>query len=446
MSQIRDLDRAHVLHPWSTQSKVTSPVIARASGALLWDEDGREYMDFMSQLCNVNVGHGDPRIVEAIKTAADDLIYTAPTFLNRPQSTLARRLAEVTPGDLNRSFFTTSGSEANESAIQLARLVTGREKIISRYRSYHGATYAAHTLSGGKLRLHAGPGIPGVIHALEQYCYRCPFGQSYPGCGIECASQFEHLFELEGPDLIAAVIVEPIAHNDGVLVPPPEYLARLRELCDRHGVLLIFDEVLTGFGRTGRWFAADHWSVVPDMMTIGKGLTSGYAALGAVVIREEVARYFDDHPIPFGFTNSGMPMAFSIANAVIDVLVDDDLVAEADRKGRILSAGLEVLRDRHPIIGDIRGRGLMYGVELVTDRISKAPLTATLAGLTAGTIDALTPLRARMPELGLLLQVRGNVLRFYPPLVISEAQIGRALDIVDDALSLVRPEALSASR
>ncbi len=443
---IRDLDRAHVLHPWSTQSRVTSPVIARASGATLWDEDGREYLDFMSQLCNVNLGHGDKRIIEAIKTAADDIIYTAPTFLNEPQSTLAHRLAEITPGDLNRSFFTTSGSEANESAIQLAKLITGREKVISRYRSYHGATYGAHTLSGGKLRLHAGPGMPGVIHALEQYCYRCPFGQTYPGCGIECATQFERLFELEGPDSIAAVIVEPIAHNDGVLVPPPEYLPILRELCDRHGALLIFDEVLTGFGRTGRWFAGEHWSVVPDMMTIGKGLTSGYAALGAVVIREEVARYFDDHPIPFGFTNGGMPMAFSIANAVIDALVEDDLIAEADRKGRILAQGLERLRSRHEIIGEIRGRGLMYGVELVTDRASRTPMTTTLAGLTAGAIDALTPLRARMPELGLLLQVRGNVLRFYPPLVITEAQIERALDIVDDALALVGPRVSAAPR
>ena len=433
---VREKERKYVLHPWAVQSKVDAPLMVRAKGITLWDADGKEYLDFSSQLCNVHLGFQNQRVIDAINEQANELCYVSPVYLNGPSARLAELIATYAPGDLTKSYFVVGGSEANEVAIQLARLYTGRTKIISMYRGYHGATYGAHSISGGINRHAAGLGIPGVVHALEQDCYRCPFGQTYPGCRIECAEQIEHVIQLEGADDVAAVIVEPIRVGDGVMIPPAEYLPKLRDICDRYGVLLIFDEVVTGFGRTGKWFACEHWNVVPDILTLAKGLNSGYAAVGAAVVRDRIAAYFDDHVIPFGFTNGGQPLAFAASCAVIETLRDEGLVERSARLGEVLLEELQTLRSRHVSLGEIRCLGLMAGIELVRNRETREPLVPVLAPRNVPTASPLDPFKKRLLERGLIAPIGGNVLRLYPPLCVTDAELGRGLAIVDEALEL----------
>lgn len=433
---LRAIDRRYVLHPWAVQSKVDAPLMVGAKGCTLMDADGKEYLDFSSQLCNVNLGFQDQRVVDAITAQAQHLCYLSPVYLNEPRARLAELVAEFVPGDLTQSYFVVGGSEANEVALQLARMYTGRTKIISFYRSYHGATYGALSVSGGINRNTAGLGIAGVIHALEQDCYRCPFGQHYPGCQIECAEQLDHLIRLEGADNVAAVILEPIRVGDGVMIPPPEYLPKLREICDRYGILLIFDEVVTGFGRTGKWFACEHWGVVPDIMTLAKGLNSGYAALGAVVVREHIAAHFANTVIPFGFTNGGQPLAFAAAIAVIDAYREDNLIARSAHLGEILLMELRRLQAKHPSVGEVRGLGLMAGLELVRDRATRVPLIPTLAPRNVSTPSVLDGFNKHLIERGLIAPLGGNVLRIHPPLCITEEELHRGLRIIDEALNL----------
>jgi taurine--2-oxoglutarate transaminase len=435
-AEVRARDRRYVLHPWATQKEVDAPVIVGARGCTLWDADGKTYLDFSAQLCNVNLGFGDPRVIAAIERQARELAYVAPMYLNAPQARLAEQIAAVTPGDLVKTFFTVGGSEANEVAVQLARLYTGRPKIITSYRSYHGATYGGHSLSGGVARHASGFGIPGVVHALWQDCYRCPFGQTYPGCRIECAEQYAHLIELEDPRQVAAVLIEPIRVGDGVQIPPPEFLPKLRAICDRYGVLLILDEIVTGFGRTGRWFACEHWDVVPDMITLAKGLNSGYAAVGAVTVRQPIADFFEDHFIPFGFTNGGQPLAFAAASAVIEAYQQDGLVERSARLGQLLLAELRKLEERHPSIGEVRGLGLMAAIEFTRNRATKEPLLSPIAPVDYSARSPVDAFKARLLERGLIAPVRGNSVRIYPPLCVTEEELRWGLAIIDEALEL----------
>jgi taurine--2-oxoglutarate transaminase len=432
--EIRELSRQYVLHPWATQESWAPNVFSTGQGCYLVDADGQRYLDFSSQMTNVSVGYQHPRVVAAIAEQAQRLCYIAPTLGDELSGRLAEQIAALTPGDLVQSFFTLGGSESTEVAIQLARMYTGRHKIVSRYKSYHGATYGALSVSGGAARLSAGPGIQGAVHALWQDCYRCPFGQRYPGCGLECAEHIEQIINLEGPDQIAALIAEPIV--GWVDDPPPEYYPRLREICDKHGIVLIADEIITGFGRTGRWFGCDHFGVVPDMMTIAKGMNSGYAAVGAVVVSRKIADFFQKHPIAFGFTSGGQPLGFAACLAVLETIRSEGLVENSQRMGAILEVELARLKERHPSVGHVHGRGLWWFLELVRDRPSKAPLGTGAASHNMVRAGVAEQMRQFMAGRGLLCHASGSLRRIQPPLIVTEAQLREGLAIVDAALDL----------
>jgi len=344
-------------------------------------------------------------------------------------------IAEIAPGDLNKTFFTLGGSESNENAIRIARLVTGRHKIIARYRSYHGGTAGSATLTGDPRRFGAEPGIPGICRVLDPYRYRCGFCREKPGCTLQCLQHVEEVVEYEGPSNIAAIIMETVTGTNGIIVPPDGYLAGLRALCDRHGILLILDEVMSGFGRTGKWFATNHWNVVPDIMTIAKGLTSSALPLGGVVMRDRVASYFDEHLFYGGLTYNSHPMSCAAAIATLKVYAEDRLIENAERLGRLLAQELAKLKDRHPSVGDVRSIGLFSIVELVKDRTTREPLAPYNAK--ADQMTTMNRFNAFLRENGLYTFIRWNNFFVNPPLCITEEQLLEGLAIVDKGLKLV---------
>ena len=306
--EIVDLSRDTTLYEWTAQSVMQPLVVDRAKGVYFWDADGKRYLDFNSQLMCVNIGHGDERVIQAIKDQLDRLCYVAPTAATTPiRAELGRLLQEITPGNLQKAFFTNGGAEANENAIKIARMATGRHKIIARYRSYHGATAGAITLTGDPRRWAAEPGIPGVVRAMDPYRYRCRWCKEQPACTMDCLNHIEDILMFEGPHTVAAVIVESVVGTNGIIIPPDGYMQGLRELCTSHGIMLICDEVMSGFGRTGEWFAVNHWDVTPDILTVAKGLTSAYVPLGAAIVSEPIAAYFEDRPLYAGLTYNAHP-------------------------------------------------------------------------------------------------------------------------------------------
>src|SRR5215203_5970900 len=372
--RVRELDKEYVLHSWSVQSAISPMPISHAAGRYFWTHDGDRYLDFASQLVNVNIGHSHPKVVAAIKEQAEKLATIGPPMATEPRSTLARMLAEVTPGNLKMSFFTNGGAEANENAIKVARWITGRHKIIARYRSYHGATAGAITLTGDPRRWHAEPGLPGVVRMLDPYTYRCPAGHPDPCPVCTGAPHLEEILEYEGAHTVAAVILETVVGTNGIIVPPDGYLQAIRETCDRHGILLICDEVMAGFGRTGKWFACDNWDVVPDILTVAKGINSGYVPLGAMIVRQQIADWMKDKYFAGGLTYSGHPLACASAVASIEAFQEERIVEHAAEHGRYFADALRSLQERHPSIGDVRGLGLFWGLELVRDRQTREPL------------------------------------------------------------------------
>src|SRR5207245_2666386 len=366
--------RQYVLHSWSVQDALDPIPVAGGEGRYFWDYDGKRYLDFASQLVNVSIGHQHPRVVAAIKEQAEKLCTIGPPMATEPRSTLARLLAELTPGDLQMSFFTNGGAEANENAIKLARWYTGRRKIVARYRSYHGATAGAITLTGDPRRWPTEPGIPGVVRMLDPYTYRCPAGHPDPCPVCSGAPHFEEILQYEGPETVAAVIMETIVGTNGIIVPPDGYLASIREVCDRHGILLILDEVMAGFGRSGKWFACEHWNVVPDILTVAKGINSGYVPLGAMVIGETIADWMRDKYFAGGLTYSGHVLACASAIASIEAFQEEGIVENSAAMGEVLAEELPRLQDRHATIGEVRGKGLFWGIELVRDRETREPL------------------------------------------------------------------------
>lgn len=428
-ARVRADDRAHVLHSWSVQSELDPLPIAGGEGAWFWDHDGRRYLDFASQSVSLNVGHQHPRVVAAIRGQAERLCTIGPGFAEESRGTLARLLAEVTSGDLVRTFFVNDGAEANEAAIKLARWYTGRPKIVARYRSYHGATAGALSLTGDSRRWAGEPGIPGVVRILDPYEYRCPAGHPDPCPVCSGAPHLEEILAHENPETVAAVVLETVTGANGVFVPSEGYLRSIREVCDRHGILLVLDEVMAGFGRTGRWFACEHWEVVPDVLTLAKGLTSGYVPLGAMVISEALSKWIWDRPFTTGVTTSGHPLACAAGVACVETLRNERLVENAAALGEELGAGLRDLAARHGCIGDVRGLGLLWGVELVRDRQTKEPLQAkSLARAALGR--------------GLYLYARENVLLVAPPLVTSREELAEGLGLLDEVLA-ARPAAES---
>jgi taurine---2-oxoglutarate transaminase len=427
-------DRQYLIHSWSVQSALDPLPVAGAEGRYFWDYAGKRYLDFASQLVNVSIGHQHPKLVAAIKEQADRLCTIGPPMANDKRSELARLIAEVMPGDLNRTFFTNGGAEANENAVKLARWVTGRHKVIARYRSYHGATAGAVTLTGDPRRWFAEPGIPGVVRMLDPYTYRCPAGHPDPCPVCSGGPHLEELLMYEGPQTVAAVILETVTGTNGIIVPPDGYLRSIREVCDRHGILLILDEVMAGWGRTGRWFACDHWDVVPDLITTAKGINSGYVPLGAMTVREHVYDAIKDRFFAGGLTYSGHPLACAVAVASIEAFREERVVENAAAMGNYLAEELRKLAERHPSIGEVRGLGLFWGLELVRNRETREPLVPFNGGGEAA--EPIFRITKACLEGGLYPFVHWNMLAITPPLTITRDELDEGLEILDDVLAI----------
>ena len=426
--------KQYVLHSWSVQDAVDPIPVAGGEGRYFWDYDGKRYLDFASQLVNVSIGHQHPKIVAAIKEQAEKLCTIGPPMATEARSTLARLLAEVTPGDLQMSFFTNGGAEANENAVKLARWYTGRHKIIARYRSYHGATAGAITLTGDPRRWPAEPGIPGVVRMLDPYTYRCPAGHPDPCPVCTGAPHLEEILQYEGAHTVAAVILETVVGTNGIIVPPDGYLQAIREVCDRHGILLIADEVMAGFGRTGKWFGVDNWNVVPDILTVAKGINSGYVPLGAMIVRKPIADWARDKYFAGGLTYSGHPLACASAVASIEAFKEEGIVENSAEMGGVFAKRLRGLQERHPSIGDVRGLGCFWGLELVKNRETREPLVPFNA-----TGDAFAPVARVVKaalERGLYLMTHWNVIIVAPPLTITRDEIDEGIGVLDEALSI----------
>jgi len=433
---VRRNDRAHVFHSWSAQALIDPLPIARAAGSYFEDYEGKRYLDFSSQLVNVNIGYQHPKLVEAIVEQARRLCTIQPAFANDARSEAARLIAEVSPGDLDRVFFTNGGAEANENAIRMARLHTGRLKVLAAYRSYHGATAGALALTGDPRRWPSEPGIPGVVRYWGPYPYRSAFHAA--DAAEECARALEHLRDVvtfEDPNAVAAIILETVVGTNGILVPPDGYLDGVRSICDEFGIVMIADEVMAGFGRCGEWFAVDHFGVVPDLITFAKGVNSGYVPLGGVIISPSIAGSFDERPFPGGLTYSGHPLACASAVASINIYKEEGIVEHARRIGsEVIGPGLEELAGRHPSIGDVRGLGVFWALELVRDRGTREPLVPYNASGAAAA--PMTELAAACKQRGLWPFTHFNRLHVVPPCTVSDEEAREGIAILDEALSV----------
>jgi taurine--2-oxoglutarate transaminase len=424
--EILALSKKHTIQEWSAQNAIDPIAVVRAQGVHFWTPEGKRFIDFNSQLMCVNIGHGDPRVVKAIQEQAATLAYANPFMATEPRARLGAKLAEIAPGDIDVFFFTNGGSEANENAIKIARAVTGRQKILARYRSYHGATAGAIAATGDPRRWSQPP-LAGMIHVLDPY-HGIERGWD---TADEALRYLDEVIQLEGPQTIAAFILEPVTGTNGVLVPPDGYLQGVRALCDKHGILLIADEVMSGFGRTGAWFAVNHWNVVPDIMTMAKGLTSAYVQLGAVGIRRRLADHFTHNVFPSGLTYNSHPLACAAALATIAVMEEDRLVEKARSTGRLMADLLADVAARHPSVGAVRSIGLFGIVELIRDREKRTPLAPFNA-----TSPEMIELGRFFREEGLYTFVRWNYFFTNPPLSITEAEIREGFAIIDRALTI----------
>jgi taurine--2-oxoglutarate transaminase len=436
-SEILPLALQHSFWTWSAQAQVSPIPVTRAKGVYFWDTDGKRYLDFNSMVMCVNIGHGDERVINAIVEQARQLPFAGPPMATKPRAVLGRLLSEITPGDLNRFLFTLGGADANENAVKLARAYTGRHKILARYRSYHGATAGAMALTGDPRRWAWEPNLmPGVVHFLDPYRYRSTFHRTNPDISEDEFSQdylnhLEEIITLEGPGTIAAVLLEPVTGTNGVIVPPEGYLKGVREICDRHGILLIADEVMSGFGRTGRWFAVDHWNVVPDIITMAKGLTSGYAPLGAVAMKKEIAEHFSERVYQGGLTYNAHPISLAAAIANISVLRDEHLIERADAMGKVLHQLLMDLGEKHPSVGEVRSIGLFGIVELVSDRNTKEPLAPF-----NGSSPEMTAVRKFILDHGVFIYTHWHTMLIIPPLIITKEQLEEGFEVLDQALRI----------
>jgi len=432
---ISDLTRATNYGTWRFQKGWKPLHVVDAEGCWFSDATGKRYLDFSSQLMCVNLGHKNARVIEAIAEQARELPFIAPGYASNARARLSTKLLEVLPAGLEKFFFATSGTEANEAAFKIARMVTGKNKIISRYRSYHGSTAASIAATGDPRRWAmepAGKGM-GFVFAPETHCYKCPIGHRYPECGIACADYMEHMIRNESD--VAAVIVEPVVGTNGVLVPPPEYMPKLREICDRHGVLLIADEVMAGWGRTGRWFSVDHWGVKPDILTTAKGITSAYVPLGLCATTKAIADYFEDHYFSHGHTYEAHPITLGPAVATIEEMQRLKLVARAAELEPYVRQKLEALKEKHPSVGDVRGMGLFFAVDLVKNRRTKEPFN-TMRDKVEGKPLVVDQVAAKMMADGVAQQSWVSHFVIAPPLIVTREELDFGIDVLDRHLGI----------
>ncbi len=433
---VRRLDRAHVFHSWSAQALIDPLPIASASGSRFTDYAGSSYLDFSSQLVNVNIGYQHPKLVKAIADYAQTMTTIQPSFANDARSEAARLIAEVAPGDLDRVFFTNGGAEATENALRMARLHTGRHKVLAAYRSYHGATAGSITMTGDPRRWPNEPLVSGVVHYFGPYLYRSAFHATSEQ--EECERALAHLRDLitfEGPSTVAAIILETIVGTNGVLMPPDGYLAGVRELCDEFGIVMIADEVMSGFARAGEWFAVDHWDVVPDLMTFAKGVNSGYVPIGGVLVNDAVNETFQQRVYPGGLTYSGHPLACASAVASIEIFKEEGIVEHARDMGtQVIGPELARIAENHPSVGEVRGIGMFWAVELVRDRDTHEPLVPFNASGEAA--KPMGELMAACKERGLWPFTHFNRLHVVPPCTTSAEELREGLAILDEALKV----------
>jgi taurine---2-oxoglutarate transaminase len=426
--EIVDWSKRYTLYDWAAQAAVNPIPVERAEGVYFYEPGGKRYLDFNSQLMSVNIGHGDPRVNEAISRQLSQLGYVnSAVTANEPRALLGKKLAEIFPGDIEKSFFTLGGAEANENAIRIAKAVTGRHKILARYRSYHGATSGAITLTGDPRRWANEPGLPGVVHVLDFY-----HGTTRPWDDAETALRnLRETIELEGPATIAAFIIEPVTGTNGILVPPDGYLQGVREICDQYGILMIADEVMSGFGRTGKWFAVDHYGVVPDIITCAKGLTSSYLPLGAVGLRPHVAEYFTKNVFVGGLTYNSHPVCLAAALATIEVFEQDGLIEHAAKMGDVMARHHQELAAKHPSVGAVRNIGLFGILELVRNRETGEPMAPF-----NGSSPEMQALHRYVLEHGVYTILHWNQVMTNPPLCITEDQLAEGFQVLDQALEI----------
>jgi len=429
-------DRKYVFHSWSAQAQISPVPIAGGKGSVFWDADGKRYLDFCSQLVNLNLGHQHPRLVQAIKNQAEKLCTVAPSFANDARTEAARLIISHAPKGLERVFFTNGGAEAIENAIRMARLHTGRHKVMAAYRGYHGATAGALAATGEPRRWGSEPGVPGLVRYFGPYPYRSSFHSTSPEQETERVLQhLEEVVMFEGPKNVAAILFETVTGTNGVLVPPPGYLAGLRDLCDRHGIMMIADEVMVGFGRMGEWFAVDHWNVAPDLLCFAKGVNSGYIPLGGVLMSGAIADSFKDRPYPGGLTYSGHPLACAVAVESIRTFEDDDVVGQARRMGEeVLGPELRKIAERHPSVGEVRGLGCFWALDLVRNRTTREPLVPFNASGAAAA--PMNELMGACKAAGVWPMAHFNRLQVAPPLIITPAEARQGLAMIDQALSV----------
>ena len=441
-SEKEDLDRYEVennFQSWSYQPAQSPPRVVSARGVRFTTEDGRERLDFSSCFVSHNIGHQDPRVVDAICEQARTLTSFAPSMSTKPRALLVKMLEEITPGDLSRAFISLGGTEANEAAIKICHQYTGKRKIITRYRTYHGGTATSMSLSAGDARNWAQVlGGTEMMRVPQPYCYRCMFGQSYPSCDLQCVKYIDEAIELEGGgDKVAGIIFEPVTGANGIIVPPGEYFPRLRQICDKHGVLMIADEVMSGFGRTGEWFAMNHWDVVPDIMTMAKGMTCGYLPLGATIVRKHIGDRFKEQFFSHGATYAGHALGCATAIALIPIYQSDNLIENSKNMGAYLLEKALELQEKHPCVGDVRGLGLFVGLELVKKRKTKEPMVPVGGKIRPG-MNPKLEVAKKLGELGMMAMAAnpGSVIAMAPALIVTKDEIDEGVAIMDQALEV----------
>ena len=425
----------YTLFSWSKQKGIVPIAVEYGEGVYLYDYDGKRYIDFSSGLMNVNIGHGNQRVTEAVVKQMQQVSFVTPSCATKVRGELGKKIAEISPGNLTKTLFTVCGATAIDNAIKLARLYTGRHKIIAKYRAYHGASYGAMSAGGDPRKLQSdSQQLPNMVHVEDPYCYRCPFGQTFGKCNYECASHVERIIEFEGPQNVAAILMEGESGSSGCIKYPPDYFKKIRAICDKHGILLIVDEVMSGFGRTGKWFGIEHHGVVPDMIATAKGITSGYIPFGALIVSDKIAAHYDDRVLMLGLTYSAHPVGCAAALENLKIYEDENLIENAAAMGKYLDERMEEMKEQHPSIGDWRNTGLLGCIEVVKNKITKEPMAPFNAN--ADEMAVMNKVATKIKELGMYTFVRWNYIFIAPPLCITKEQIDEGLAIISEALKI----------